>query len=208
MKFLRFALPVFFLSLSTAAFAQHEAHVAAATDTTAAPATPAAPAAQSDEERFFERLKTLAGYWEGPVTTTPKQEVQKLMAMDQGLPKKLDGTMKITIRVASDGYALTHETGEAGPHVNPLSVVYIEDGRLMMTHYCAFGNRPRMQAKFSPDGNTVTFDFVDISGKSRFGHMHQAIFTFIDEDHHSEDWVFYAPGDKPIRAHTELHRVK
>jgi hypothetical protein len=37
--------------------------------------------------------------------------------------------------------------------------------------------------------------------------MHRAVFTFIDANHHTEDWTFMMPGDKPVRAHFDLQRV-
>jgi hypothetical protein len=47
-----------------------------------------------------------------------------------------------------------------------------------------------MAGKLSPDGKTVEFDFVDVSGGTKYGgHMHQTVFTFIDADYHTEDWT-------------------
>jgi len=36
--------------------------------------------------------------------------------------------------------------------------------------------------------------------------MHHAVFTVIDANHHTEDWIYMMPGDKPIHAHFDLHR--
>ncbi|MCU1220996.1 MAG: hypothetical protein JWN42_2193, partial [Candidatus Angelobacter sp.] len=38
--------------------------------------------------------------------------------------------------------------------------------------------------------------------------MQHALFTFIDADHHTEDWTFRLKGDKLMRAHMDLQRVK
>src|SRR5437867_1532646 len=73
---------------------------------------------------------------------------------------------------------------------------------------CDAGNRPRMVARTSPDGKTVEFDFVDISGGTQRGHMHHAVFTVIDANHHTEDWTYMMPGDKPMHAHFDLQRAK
>jgi hypothetical protein len=83
----------------------------------------------------------------------------------------------------------------------------VDADRLLLTHYCDADNRPRMIGKASPDGKTVEFDFLDISGNVKHGHMHHAVFTFVDENHHSEDWTFMMPGDKPMRAHFDLQRT-
>ena len=65
-----------------------------------------------------------------------------------------------------------------------------------------------MTGKISPDGKTLEFDFVDLSGSNKHGHMHHAVFTIIDANHHIEDWTYMLPGDKPIHAHFDLHRVE
>src|SRR5882724_1152712 len=68
------------------------------------------------------------------------------------------------------------------------------------------GNRPRMTGKMSPDGKTVEFEFADISGSATY-HMHHAVFTIIDADHHTEDWTFMMK-DKAIHAHFDLKRAQ
>jgi hypothetical protein len=57
-----------------------------------------------------------------------------------------------------------------------------------------------MVARTSPDGKTVEFDFLDLSGDNQYGHMYHAVFTIIDANHHTEDWTYMMPGDKPLRA--------
>jgi hypothetical protein len=64
-----------------------------------------------------------------------------------------------------------------------------------------------MVGKLSPDGKTLEFEFLDLSGGNQHGHMHHAKFTFIDENHHTEDWTYMTPGDKPVRAHFDLQRT-
>ena len=41
-----------------------------------------------------------------------------------------------------------------------------------------------MTGKMSPDGKTVEFDFLDVAGSTKYGHMHHAVITFLDADHH------------------------
>jgi hypothetical protein len=65
-----------------------------------------------------------------------------------------------------------------------------------------------MVARTSPDGKTVEFDFVDISGNTKYGHMQHAVFTKIDDNHHIEEWTFMMPGDKPVHARMDVTRVE
>lgn len=179
MKSLRFVLPAILLSLSTVAFAQ------------------------SDAQKSFTEMKTLAGTWQGPVKLDPPHP-----EMNNGKP------VQVSMRVTSRGNALVHEMTEAGAlddptkYDHPVTMFYLDSERLILTHYCDAGNRPRMAARTSTDGKTVEFDFLDVAGSTQYGHMQHAVFTVVDENHHTEDWTFMMPGDKPMHAHMDLQRAK
>ena len=87
-------------------------------------------------------------------------------------------------------------------------MVYLDGDRLILTHYCDAGNRPRMMGKDFADGKTVEFNFLDVAGSTAYGHMDHAVFTVIDANHHTEDWTYMEPGDKPVHVHLELTRTK
>ena len=158
--------------------------------------------AQSDGQKSFDKMKTLAGGWEGPVTMTPPMPEMST-----------DKPVHVSLRVTSRGNALVHEMQEAGTgddptrYDHPVTTFYLDGGQLMLTHYCDAGNRPRMTAKVLPDGK-VDFDFVDVSGNLQHGHMQHATFTVVDANHHTEDWIYLLPGDKPVHAHMDLTRTK
>lgn len=149
---------------------------------------------KSAAQKSFEQLKGLEGAWEGHVTTTPP------MADTDG------GLLHVTLRVTSRGNALMHEMRGGSPD-DPITMLYLDGDRLMLTHYCDAGNRPRMTGRASADGKSVEFEFLDVAGNAQYGHMHHAVFTTIDANHHSEDWTFMV-GDKPIQAHMDLQRTK
>jgi phage tail protein X len=159
--------------------------------------------AQSDAQKSFDKLKILAGSWEAHVTTIPP------------LPDMGDGAQaEVTMRVTSRGNALVHEMKGAGTsddptkYDHPVTMFYLDNDRLYLTHYCDAGNRPRMAARSSVDGKTVEFDFVDVAGNLQYGHMQHVVFTVIDANHHTEDWTFMMPGDKLVRGHMDLQRTK
>jgi hypothetical protein len=156
---------------------------------------------QSDAQKSFDKLKNLAGTWEGAVKIDAPE-----MATDQPI--------RVSLRVTSRGNALVHEMQEArtpldaNKYDHPVTMFYLDNDRLLLTHYCDAGNRPRMVAKSSPDGKTVEFDFLDVAGNLQYGHMQHATFTVVDENHHIENWTFLMPGDKPVHAQMDLVRAK
>jgi calcineurin-like phosphoesterase family protein len=183
MRFPHLALSVVLVSLSTVAFAQSDAHTSA--DRTV----------PSDAQTSFDKLKTLAGSWEGRMNVVPP------------VPDVEGKSSQVTFRVASRGHTLMHDLKVEGMPDNPITMLVVDGDRLLLTHYCDADNRPRMVARMSADGKIVEFDFLDVSGNLAHGHMHHAVFTFLDQDHHTEDWTYMMPGDKPIRAHFDLHRT-
>lgn len=156
---------------------------------------PTRSVAQTEAQKALDKLKTLAGSWDGVLSGT-------------GTP--VDGkTMHFTLRVTSTGNAFLHEmTGLPGRPDDPITMFYLDEGRLLLTHYCDAGNRPRMIGRMSPDGKSLEFDFLDVTGSTQKGHMHHVLFTFIDADHHSEDWTFMLPGGRSGPAHFDLVRTR
>jgi hypothetical protein len=152
--------------------------------------------AQPEAQKSFDKLKTLAGSWDGKVTSIPPD------------PEIENKSVHLTLRVTSMGNALLHEMTGAGRPDDPITMLYVDSGRLLLTHYCDAGNRPRMVGTMSADGKTVEFEFLDVDGGTQYGHMHHAVFTTIDANHHTEDWTFMMPGDKPMHAHMDLQRTK
>src|SRR5438132_2117153 len=135
MKSLRFLLSVALLSLSTVAFAQ------------------------SDGQKSFDKLKTLAGSWEGHVTVVPPQ------------PEMADGTlMQVSLRVTSRGNALVHEMKEGGTpddptrYDHPVTMLYLDGDRLLLTHYCDADNGRLMAAEISQDGKDAVLDYIYVIG--------------------------------------------
>jgi len=199
----RLLLPVALLSLSALSFGQADATKAPAQSDPHGHNSIAASAPKSDAQKSFETVKSLAGTWSAKVT------------LDPPVPSmKSNGPSQVTMRVTSRGNALVHEMYELGVpddptrYDHPVTMLYLDGDQLSLVHYCDAGNRPHMVARPSADGKTVEFDFVDISGPLKYGHMHHAVFTVIDANHHTEDWTYMLPGDKPVRAHFELQRAK
>jgi hypothetical protein len=76
-----------------------------------------------------------------------------------------------------------------------------------LLHYCEAGNRPRLVARKSPGQKTVEFNFIHISGSPEPAYVHDFVFTIMDADHHTEDWIFMLPGGNLMHAHFDLKRA-
>jgi hypothetical protein len=146
----------------------------------------------TDTQKSFGLMKSLAGTWEGSITTD-----NPAWSTDKPMP--------LVIRVASRGNALIHELNTGGPEV---TVFYVENNHLTLEHYCDFGNRPHMVAQPSTDGKTIAFELADFSGSDDTGHVSRGVFTIIDPNRHFEDWTFLPAGGKPVHAHIDFKRVQ
>ena len=172
-KHLRTLLPTLLICLLTSAsvFAQDN--------------TPKPAAAQSDAKKAFEKLKTLAGTWEGTIG---------------------DLTAQVTIRVTSAGAAVMHDAAMA--KTNKITMFYLEGDRLFLTHYGGEGNRPRFEGKLTADGKGVEFSFLDVSGGTQRGLMKHMMFTLVDADNHIVEVTYILPDGKAIEARGEFRRTK
>jgi hypothetical protein len=163
---------------------------------------PKSDAQQAPAQLAFARLATLAGNWTGQASVAANPA--------------MSAPMRVSLRVTSGGSALLQEMlpqarsdDPSNGDNDPVTMLYVEDDRLILLMYCDGGkNRARMAGKLSPDGKTATFDFLDVSGGTKYGYMHHAMFTFIDADHHAEDWTYMMPDGKPVQGHVDLVRAK
>jgi hypothetical protein len=122
----------------------------------------------------FEKLKSLVGHWE-----TDKTNMNKA-ALD--------------LELTSGGTALLEKFHmvEGGKPVEMTTLYYLDGDQIKLTHYCMAGNQPTMRGTYAPETKTITFDLVSISNvkSADDGHMHHAVYTFIDNDHFKTTWTF------------------
>jgi hypothetical protein len=143
--------------------------------------------AQTDAQKAFTAIKNMPGTWEG---------------------KTQDGEMvKVDFKVTSGGSAVMSEIYGHGPG-DMVSMFHLDGpNRLLLTHYCGAGNQPRMQASVSPDGKTISFNFVDATNLASpdAGHMQRMVLILLDDNHHTEEWVFVDHG-KEMKEVFDLRR--
>lgn len=142
--------------------------------------------AQTAALKAFASAKALSGTWQG---------------------KAPDGrALQVTFRTTAAGSAVLSEI--LVPNEDMVSVIHLDGpNRLLLTHYCASGNQPRMEAKVSPDGKNIIFTFVDATNLASLetGHMQRMVLSVIDDNHHTEEWTFLDHG-KEMKELFDLHR--
>lgn len=136
----------------------------------------------SDAERAFERLKKLQGVWHGSSTK--------------------GWTDTDTIRVIARGSAILSTSQFVDEPSEGMATVFVmENGKLLMTHYCEAGNQPVLQAQtIENDGSKITFEFKGGTNlpSRNVGHMDSVTFQFEDENHFSSQWSWYANGQQKL----------
>ncbi len=92
--------------------------------------TAATAFAQTDAQKAFAAIRSMPGTWEG---------------------KTLEGAdVQVSFKVVSGGSAVVSEI--VGKD-DMISMIHLDGpDKLMLTHYCAVGNQPRMLGSLSPDG--------------------------------------------------------
>ena len=138
---------------------------------------------QPKKNALFERLQPLAGTWEATV------QGQKL---------------RTTFSVGSHGSTLVEHFWPDGE--NMLNVIHADGDALMMTHYCAGANQPRLRAaRF--DGNKIDFKFVDGTNIGN-EYMSGVTITLVDADHMTQEWRSTKDGKEKPDMVFQFVRVK
>ena len=130
-------------------------------------------------------MKSLVGAWKGTAEGKPVSVSYALVSNGTALMETLDGD-----------------------HDATMITMYAPDGAsLLATHYCAAGNQPRMRATGSPDGKSLAFEFVDVTGRGTEV-MRRLVVTFVDADHFRQTWTSRAADGKEHSSVFEYARVK
>lgn len=125
------------------------------------------PARKPVPHKGLERLKKLTGTW--------------VEADKDGKPTdKVVSVVKVI-----GGGSTVHETLFPGQAHEMVSVYHLDGDALVMTHYCALGNQPRMKASLKSPENKIHFEFAGGTNMdvAKDKHMHEATLTFVDDDH-------------------------
>ncbi len=144
--------------------------------------------ATSKSQPQFDKLKALAGNWEGKAT--------------DGKP------VHISYKVVSGGSAVMESIAET-PGNEMVTLYHLDGDRLMMTHYCTAGNQPRMKADATSSPSAIKFTLVDVTNLSApdAGHMQAHSIMWKDADHVTQHWTWREKGQDKTETF-ELARQK
>jgi hypothetical protein len=166
----------------------------AATAVTASADEKEKPRKGSPADAGLERFKQLAGDWVGTISGGEAKEKQEV---------------RVSYRVTSAGSAVV-ETITPGSEHEMVTLIHKDGDDLVLTHYCALGNQPRMKAERGGDDKKIAFKFAGATNlkSDKDPHMHEAVFTFVDKDTVKAEWTHYHDGKAAGTAMFELKRKK
>lgn len=153
-------------------------------------------AAAADEKSVMEKLAALEGDW---------------MFLDEnGEETDMIGS---TFRLTAAGSALVEVMAPGSPEGVEMVNMYHADGdRVLMTHYCAAGNQPRMEVKATDDENRLELQFESVTNLASpdANHMHHAEYVFHGDDRLTTRWWNMQDGKVSEENHVtiELKRKK
>jgi hypothetical protein len=157
----------------------------------------AADQPDSASARMFERMRGLAGTWEG--------------TLEWSGGRTGSGKLRATYHLTGGGSALVEDLLMTESDVPTMTTVYHLDGAdLRMTHYCAAMNQPRLKATLIDDTTGhASFAFVDVTNAS--GHpayVDGFSIHIIDSDHVNLKFEFGGASPKRASENIVLQRVK
>lgn len=154
---------------------------------------PSAAARPAKAGSPLDPIKALAGEWE--------------MTDDEGKT-----ILAAVYRVTGGGSAVCETMFPGAPH--EMVNMYHLDGpdTVVITHYCAVGNQPRMRCK--PGSDAKTFDFrlsdpmKDVTNLSSPDGMYMGslLLTIEDADHIQQDWIHFDKGKEGGKTEITLTR--
>jgi hypothetical protein len=144
-------------------------------------------AADSPAEKAFARLKKLVGSW---------------------AEKSSGSDVKLTFKLTGAGSALV-ETQLPGTPYEMVTVYHLDGKDLLLTHYCAAQNQPRMKLAPGKDPSVLNFGFVSVTNlKPKSGYMRSVKYHLIDDNHFVSEWLYFANGKAGGTQKFDLIRVK
>lgn len=145
------------------------------------------PPTSRSAEDLYKQMRSLAGSWAGTDQT--------------GAP------CNSTFTVSSAGSVIRELMFPGAPH-EMTNMIHLDDDALVLTHYCAGGNQPRLKANPGSNPNQIVFELDRVSNLGRVpGHYMGALtITFSDPNSFAAEWTAFEKGEAPSRATFTMSR--
>lgn len=149
-----------------------------------------APATKEQKAALLDQVKALAGTWEG---RNDKGEV----------------TSTHVFSVSSAGNAVREVMFPGSPH-EMTNMYHMNGSRLMMTHYCAVGNQPRMMSTSDSTPGMIVMKFDSVTNNSvETDHcMGNMTLEIVSKDVIRQHWSGWEKGKPTEKMVFELKRKK
>ncbi len=136
----------------------------------------------------------------------------RLVGTWEGKKKDHDGNLQDVIvkyRLTAGGSALVEELFP-GTAEEMISVYHDDGDSVLMTHYCGFGNQPRMRSTKDSKKDKVSFKFVDGGNMNSPADPHMGALTisFLGKDKIAHEWSMFKDGKVGRKEPFELTRVQ
>ncbi len=131
---------------------------------------------RTNDQKSFDKIRSMVGQWHGE------------------LP---DGNDIVITYEEINGGAIIERYRATDPMWWNMSTAYhLNSDRIMMSHFCSWGNHPRMSAASrTPDTGRIDFDFIDIAyNEPDNGFMRDLVIEFVNDDRVKHHWTWSEDG--------------
>ena len=151
------------------------------------------PAAASASEELtaqeaFERLKALAGTWEGSASGEGAEAAAEADAT---------GNVVHEFEVTASGHVLMERMGPNTDY-EMVNMYHLDGSDLVLTHYCSSGNQPRMKFNAATSApNRLVFDFDGGTNlETAPSHIHSAEIRLPSKDRLDSAWMAHEGAEE------------
>lgn len=150
-----------------------------------------AHAGDMDAAAAFEKIQGLEGTWTGEIATEGEHQ---------------GGEVNHVFRVSANGSVVQEVMNEGTEH-EMINMYHLDGDDLLMTHYCAGGNQPRMKLAHA-SATELSFDYMDGTNLdvSKDPHIHAGKMVFKEDGSMDSVWTGWNTGEAAHTMVFTLHR--
>lgn len=146
-------------------------------------------ASLTEKAALIDRIKALEGEWLGD-------------------NEKGEKVVQSTYTVSSGGSTVREVLFPGGAH-EMTNMFHMDASDLVLTHYCAAGNQPRLRSRPGDSSNKLKFKLDSVTNlQDGDTYMGELVLTIVDADTIVQDWQSFKRGQPTDKVHLEFKRRK